>query len=357
MPIKNMISRERILTAVNLEVPDKVPVTLAYGHIDNLCIQRGKKDFIGKFRQDQITVGFRSGKTEREIFSPYLPPDVLQRANINEWGIASFRSSTGDSASHAAPLTGLESVAELNDYPFPDVMQPECHSHLESAIHEIHKQGLAATGQMSQTIFELSWQMRGMQKWMMDMFINEEFLTVLLDRITDIRAKMAKRFAEAGVDILRVGDDVGTQRAMIMSPEMWRKWLKPRMAFVIQSARDVKPDIPVKYHSDGYIEDIIPDLCEIGVTILNPIQPECMDPVKLKKMYGKKLAFWGTIGTQTTMPFASPAEIREVIKTRIRTIGFDGGLILAPTHSINADVPWENIVAFYEAVEEFGKYI
>ena len=350
-----MTSRERIITAVNRKTPDKVPVTLAYGHIDNLCIQRGKEEFVGKFRQDQITVGFKGRTVDRDAFASYLP-HLPSEATINDWGVASVRSSTGASSLQIAPLARLHTVAELEKYPFPDMMYPERHAHLEATIQQLHQRGVAVVGNMSQTIFELSWAMRGMEQWMMDAFFNQEFLAALLDKITGIRIKMARRFVEAGVDILRVGDDVGTQKAMMMSPEMWRKWLKPRLAAVIQSAKAVKPDIPVKYHSDGYIEDIIPELCEIGVTILNPVQPECMDPAKLKNMYGDRLAFWGTIGTQTTMPFSSPAEVKETVKERIRTVGRDGGLVLAPTHSINRDVPWENIVAFYEAAEEFGKY-
>ena len=357
-----MTSRERIIAAINRKVPDKVPVTLAYGHIDELCRKRGKSEFVGRFRQDQITVGFKGKAIDKTAFAPYLPlsfADLLGKqmppeVTINEWGVASVRSSTGASYLQIAPLAKVH-IAELEKYPFPDMMHPERHAHLEATIQKIHQRGVAAVGNMSQTIFELSWAMRGMEQWMMDTFLNQEFLAALLDKITDIRIKMARRFVEAGVDILRVGDDVGTQKAMMMSPEMWRTWLKPRLAAVIQSGKAVKPDIPVFYHSDGYIEDIIPQLCEIGVTILNPVQPECMDPVKLKKMYGDRLAFWGTIGTQTTMPFGSPAEVKETVKERIRTVGRDGGLVLAPTHSINPDVPWENIVAFYEAAEEFGK--
>ena len=350
-----MTSLQRIIAAINRKAPDKVPVTLAYGHIDGLCRERGKKEFVGKFRQDEVAVGFRGRAIDRAAFAPYLP-NIPPEANINEWGVASVRSSTGASTANISPLARLHSVSELEKYPFPDMMHPERHSHLEATILEIHQRGVAVQGAMSQTIFELSWAMRGMEQWMIDTFENQEFLAALLDKITEIRIKMARRFVEAGVDILRVGDDVGTQKAMMMSPEMWRTWLKPRLAAVIQSGKAVKPDIPVFYHSDGYIEDIIPQLCEIGVTILNPVQPECMDPVKLKKMYGDRLAFWGTIGTQTTMPFSSPAEVKETVKERIRTVGRDGGLVLAPTHSINPDVPWENIVAFYEAAEEFGKY-
>jgi len=125
---------------------------------------------------------------------------------------------------------------------------------------------------------------------------------------------------------------------------------------VIESAKEVNPDMLVYYHSDGYIEPIIPDLIEVGVNILNPVQPECMDPTKIKERYGDRLAFFGTIGIQTTMPHGTPEDVRKEVKTRIETVGRGGGLLIAPTHVLEPDVPWENILAFFDAVEEYGKY-
>ena len=121
------------------------------------------------------------------------------------------------------------------------------------------------------------------------------------------------------------------------------------MQRIIAAARAVKPDLPVFYHSDGNPSAIIPELIDIGVTILNPVQPECIDPVAVKQRYGNQLALWGTIGTQTTMPFGTPDDVRAEVRRRIETVGYDGGLVLGPTHSLEPDVPWENIVALYEA--------
>jgi uroporphyrinogen decarboxylase len=146
------------------------------------------------------------------------------------------------------------------------------------------------------------------------------------------------------------------QTGMIMSPAAWRKWFKGRMQRIIGEARAINPEIPVFYHSDGNPEAIIPELIEIGVTILDPVQPECIDPVKVKRLYGDRLALWGTIGTQTTMPFGTLDEVRAEVRHRIETVGYDGGLVLGPTHSLEPDVPWANIVALYEAIEEYGRY-
>ena len=110
------------------------------------------------------------------------------------------------------------------------------------------------------------------------------------------------------------------------------------------------------YHSDGVIYDIIPELIEIGVDVLNPVQPECVDPVLLKQQYGNKLSFWGTVGTQTTMPFGSPQDVRDTVRHMIETVGDGGGFLIAPTHLLEPEVPWENIEAFVQAVREFGTF-
>jgi uroporphyrinogen decarboxylase len=162
--------------------------------------------------------------------------------------------------------------------------------------------------------------------------------------------------AEAGVDVLRLGDDVACQTGMLIGPALWRRWFKPRMARIIEAARAVKPDIHIFYHTDGDCRAIVPELIEIGVSVLNPVQPECMDPAALKAEFGDRLAFWGTVGTQSTMPHGTPAEVRAVVRERIATVGKGGGLLISPTHTLEPDVPWENVVAFVKAVDEFGAF-
>ena len=112
----------------------------------------------------------------------------------------------------------------------------------------------------------------------------------------------------------------------------------------------------VFYHSDGDISSIIPELIEIGIDVLNPVQPECLDPAQVKREYGDRLAFWGTISIQRTMPFGTPEDVRQEVRDRVNTVGRSGGLLLAPTHVLEPEVPWENIVALFEAIEEYGKY-
>jgi uroporphyrinogen decarboxylase len=163
---------------------------------------------------------------------------------------------------------------------------------------------------------------------------------------------MAERYAAAGCDVLSLGDDVSTQLTMMMKVATWREFIKPRLAKVIEAAKKVKPDILIFYHGDGNLQAIIPELIEIGVEILNPVQPECMDPVTIKKQYGDRLSFWGAIGTQTVMPFGTPQQVREVCEKMIQEVGRGGGLGLAPTHVLEPEVPWENIQSFVDVVKE-----
>jgi len=159
---------------------------------------------------------------------------------------------------------------------------------------------------------------------------------------------VAKATAKAGVDVLKTGDDVATQNSLIFSPQIWRSVMKPRWAEVYQEARKIKKDIQIWYHSDGNTDEIIQDLIEIGVTILNPVQPECMDPIKVKEKFGSILTLDGTVGTQSVMPFGSAQQVKDYVIDRRETPGMNGGLILSPTHVLEPEVPIENILAFFE---------
>jgi uroporphyrinogen decarboxylase len=250
----------------------------------------------------------------------------------------------------------MNRVDELRAYPFPYLMQSECHDDLDRMVALIHEDGFAAAGFLQQTLFELAWEMRGMERLLMDFMINKPFARYLLDKITEIRCAMAARYAEAGVDIIRLGDDLGTQRSLIMSPELCKETIFPRLKSIINSARQVNPEVIIFFHSDGSIGPIIGEFIDIGVDVLNPLQPECLDVAAVKKEFGDRLSFWGGVGIQTTMPYGSPAEVKETVKKTIEIVGEGGGLLIAPSHALQPDVPWENVIAFFEAVDEFGWY-
>ena len=350
-----MTPRERVLTAMNRQQPDKVPKTAGFtAAIRELFEEKtGSKNPGAYFKMEPSGAGFKP--TEKKTDFRKFFKDLPENANINEWGTAHVPGRVHHFTHRRFPMETFDSAAQVDEYPWPDMKEPYRHEHLEEHVQRLHDNDAYVSGSVAH-IFETAWQVRGMDRLLMDFVMYPDIAASVLDHITDLKAFVARRLAEADVDCLHCGDDVGMQDRMIMSPEMWREWFKPRWAKVIAAGRAVKPDVQVFYHSDGYIEPIIPDLIEIGITILNPVQPECMDPVKLKKEYGDRLAFWGTIGTQTTMPFGTPEDVRQTVKERIETVGKGGGLLLAPTHVLEPEVPWENIVAFFDAVEEFGRY-
>lgn len=349
-----MTSRDRVLAALAHEEPDLVPVTLAYGDPEGLCRTYGRPAEAASLRQDIRTVAFRSpAAPESAIRARYLP-DLPRDAGVDAWGRCTLPNSSGDAYRVISPLERVYDVAAVAGYPFPDFTRPELSAHLEDEVRALHDRGFAVQGQMSQTIFELGWELCGMDRTLMDLASEPDFILAVFDRIMTQRLFQARRYAQAGVDIIRVGDDVGTQKGMMLAPDLWRRHLLPRLTAVISAARAVAPGIAVNYHSDGNIEPIIPDLIDAGVTILNPIQPECMDPAVIKRRFGSRLTLLGTIGTQTTLPFGTPRQVAQMVARRMRECAPGGGFIIAPTHSIRPEVPWENIRAFYDAVDRYG---
>ena len=218
-------------------------------------------------------------------------------------------------------------------------------------VAELHAQGLAVAA-FAGSVFEQSWYLRGMEDLMMDLVAAPEMAHYFFERTAALQQFAAEQFARAGVDIIITGDDVAGQQGLLMSVETWRKFLKPRLAATVQTVKRANAASFVFYHSDGNVEPLIPELIEIGIDILNPIQPECMDPAAIKRHYGDRLSFWGTVSVQRTMPFGTPDEVRAEVRARIREVGRGGGLILAPAHVLGPETPWENIVAFFEAADE-----
>ncbi len=185
---------------------------------------------------------------------------------------------------------------------------------------------------------------------LVDFAANPDLADAILEIPYRYHLHAAKKLVEMGVDMIWTGDDVGTQRGMLISPRMWRAFLKPRMANFIAELKAINPAVKVAYHSDGDIRPIIPDLIEIGLDVLNPIQPACMNPAELKQQYGDKLCFWGSIDEQYTLPMGTPDYVRAEVLERLKTIGKDGGLIIGPTHHVQLDTPLENFWAMANTI-------
>jgi uroporphyrinogen decarboxylase len=251
------------------------------------------------------------------------------------------------------PLRGEDlALEELRKYPFPR-FNPEMKAAHRAFVQARHKQGLAAMAGMACTIWETAWYMRSMEDLMADMMVEDERAEVLLDKVTDLSCERARAAAGSGADILSLGDDIGMQSTIMMSQDLWRFWLKPRLARVIAAARNEKPDILIYYHSCGYVLPFIGELADIGVDILNPVQPECMSFEEVHRQYGDRISFWSTIGTQTTLPFGSPGEVKAAVRRNLEICGKAGGIVIGPTHMVEPEVPWENLLAMKEACEEF----
>jgi uroporphyrinogen decarboxylase len=354
-----MTPRERVLRALKREGPDKVPRELSFGSftpelMDVFKEKTGSDDPEEYFNYEVRRLSFATPEVNEKYASYYK--ELPEGAKINEWGTAKVRGSMYHYEHFFFPMNDFESAYEVEDYPFPDFMNPKYHDHFERVVNDYHERDLAVMGELHCTFFEVAWSMRGMENLLMDFTINPDLATALLDKLLNLRLQQAKRMALSGIDILRLGDDIGQQTGLIMSPETWRKWIKPRFAAIISAVKEINPKILVFNHCDGDATSLIPEFIEIGIDILNPVQPECMNVTQVKKDFKDKLSFWGTIGTQTTMPFGTPDEVRRVVKERIATVGEGGGLLLAPTHILEPEVPWENVLAFFEAIDEFGYY-
>ena len=344
-----MTHRERVLTAFSRKTPDKVPKWIQSGaHLSKLVKENTGADNPAEYFDMDIQQLVRYGPTNKQnVFSKYYPSD--DGSSVNEWGIKSLQG-------NSAPMRDFRTIDDLYEYPFPDVGASYRYEHLPQEVRKIKEKGLPAVSGYECGTFEQLWALRGMDNFLVDLLEEPDFLTPLIEKVSDLKAQIAAGYAKADVDILWTGDDLGSEIAMLMSPDVWRKHLKSCVGNIVKSAKAIKPDVLVAFHSDGYIEPIIPDLIEVGVDILQAVQPECMDIAKLKAKYGDRLSFWGTIGTQNTMAFGTPEEVQKEVKERIMTVGKGGGLCIGPSHTLEPPTPWENIVAFFEAVEAFGGY-
>ncbi|MEX0774809.1 MAG: uroporphyrinogen decarboxylase family protein [Phycisphaeraceae bacterium] len=251
------------------------------------------------------------------------------------------------------PLEVIQRVEQLDTLPWPDLTDASAIAKLPGEVARGREAGRAVFAGTECTVFELAWYMRGMDNLFMDLAENNGIADWLLDWVTNLSVARVRAYALAGVDAIGLGDDVGVQRGMMMAPEFWRTHLKPRLARVIQTIRQHQGDkhIYVRYHSDGDIREILDDLIEVGVDILNPVQPECMPVDEVLAAYGDRLAFWGMIGTQTTMPFGSVADVHAVVDHLADLARGGARMIIAPTHVLEPDVPWENIEALVERVK------
>ncbi|MCL1895145.1 MAG: hypothetical protein FWG03_01205, partial [Clostridiales bacterium] len=282
-----MMDRQDFLRALRRQGGGKTPFDLALcpAHMDHLEKIAGTRDYYEYFGIPIRYVDIRPTSMQADYSAYYegLPADAGPLSWNPEWGVYSTPGSLAHFEEMIHPMRGFTSVTEIEGYPFPDFDAGYRWEGVDGQVKDIKEKGLVAAAFMEMTIFEVCWYMRGMEAFLMDMVADEGFACALMDKVTGIRAASARRYARAGADILMLGDDVSTQLDMMMSPGLWREVFKPRLAKIISTAKNANPGTLIFYHGDGNLQAIIPDLIEIGVEILNPVQPECMDPVHIKK--------------------------------------------------------------------------
>ena len=362
-----MNHRERFLTALAHREPDRVPrlANLTPGVIDAFHKRVGDVSPHDYWDCDVAGVGFRRPSPLPDLMATYgryyadrdcewlidwelsdFPP---------EWGVATRPAHFWHLSAPLSPMVNLTTVRELEEYPFPNYVRDWRHDHLEGEVARLKAEGYPVDAHVG-WIFQTAWTLRSEVKLFEDFYVNPGFADALLTKITEIRIAQAVRLTQAGVDSISLNDDIGAQKAMIISPAMWRQWIKPRMAALIQAIRAVNPNVLFRYHSDGYLIPVIPELIEMGVTSLRTVQPESMDLAEVKRRFGAHIGLEGTIGLQGLLKSGTPADVRQMIKEQCAILMPGGGWIASPANGLTPDIPIENIFAVFEALDEFGRY-
>ncbi len=349
-----MTSRERVLAAARRRTPDRVPRSIQIEtYVITVLQEKLKtKDLLTAVRGDVAGAGPNPTRLNNDYHPYFTQPGITW----DEWGRGRVWDRLLQYAEYFYPLDKAETVDEILRFPWPDLDQPYRYAGLEQSVAGWQAKGYAVCGGLAETIFEIAWQLRGMDRLFDDIIHEDEKAVVLLDAITDRRVACAQAYARAGVDMIQLGDDVAMQDNLLMSKKMWRAWFGPRLKRVIDAARAIKPDVLIEYHSDGKINNLVPDLIEAGIDILNPVQPECVDHRWIKAEFGSRLSFSGGLGVQSVLPFGTPDEVRAHVRETIEALGAGGGLIIGPSHVVERDVPLDNFFAMLAAIDEFGAY-
>jgi len=377
-----MTSRERVVAAFEHQEPDRVPFDCSFVYEGYLRM----KEYLGL-------------ETEKEVLpsSPWLavsnPIELIQALEIDmcyiglgrvkdfpvfEYGMDTYTDEWGVKFRKVELPSGLmydiydhvladATMDDLEDYPWPDPYHPDLVDGLEERTRVLYETtDLALVGKFSNSIFEQAHYMRGFENLLMDLALEPGFVDVLMGKLVDIAlARLDVGLKACGKYIQAVrfaGDDMGQQNGPIMSPAMFRNLIKPQFNRYYREARRMidqyNPKIKIIAHTDGDVYPIIPDYIEMGLDVLNPVQPYVaeMEHDKLKEEFGDQLSFHAAIDIQRVMPFGTPEEVKaEAIKT-MNALGPGGGYILAPTHYLQSDVPPENVLALRDAVLEHGTY-
>jgi uroporphyrinogen decarboxylase len=331
-----MTPRERVKLAVSHRETDFCPYSLG--------LDRNTRERLVELTGDDR---FDRDCLEHLAFASLGYPETGERVDRNHYtdafGVSWEEAILGEIGVVHDPILREPS---LRGYEFPSAYRPGLFDGFGERVAEAVATERYVIWGIGFSLYERAWSLRGIEGFLLDMIDHEEFAHELLDRICDFNLELIEQACRYPIDCVRFGDDWGAQRGLIMGPALWRKFIKPRFARMVQKAASFGKDTFL--HSDGDIAAIIPDLIEIGLTILNPVQPDVMDIYAVKRQYGRDIAFHGGVSVQHFLPESSAGEVRVETRRLIQEVGAGGGFIIAPTHSLGNDIPPENLLALME---------
>lgn len=325
--------RDRVLVALSHRQPDVTPwqIDLTIDAHDNTTAYLNDPNWVAGINNH--LVGYEDG------WFTEVRPGFWE----DQFGVVWNRTIDKD-IGNVDELLLVEPDMSLYTFPEPDLARNACG--IERMLAE-HPNEFCFAG-VGFSMFERAWTLRGMENFLTDMILNPSFVDALLDRILEYNLAVIDHMVTFDIDCVRFGDDWGQQNGLIMGPKLWRRFIKPRVAAMYARVKDAGKY--VMQHSCGAVQELFPDLIDMGLDIFNTFQPEVMDIAFCKREYGQHLTWYGGISTQQVLPRVGPDELRVHIRQMIDTVGVDGGYIVAPTHAIPRDVPPENIVAFADEV-------
>jgi len=382
-----LTSRERVLATLNHEEPDRVPIVIGANNTTGIKMDtyRGIKDLIGVeapdeylYRWPELGTAKLDEKTTQRLgvdvrgVRDLEPAEVLERNEqrepgtpyINSWGSGQVQTEPGEWFPGVHPLADADSVEDVEEYDgWPDMTDPTRVAHVEERAKQLAEAGEYAIMATPWLLFPLerAFAMQGMDVFLQNLVRNREFAEALLNKITEKCKTLMDAFLEKlgdNVDIIGIGDDLGTQESLLMSPKTYRDILKPIHDDYISFIKE-RTDAKVFFHTDGDVFPLIEDFIEIGVDILNPIQTSAgkmANLSELKEQFGDEIVFCGAIDTRETLPNGSPDDVRKEVKRVIKELGPGGGYMVSAVHTIMDEVPAENVLAMVDAVREFGQY-
>lgn len=361
-----MKSRKRVIKALNWQVPDRVPLD---GWFLNSVIEKLKQktgennieDILKKLGIDfRTTCMLPEEKFRKDSayfnklglsiqIGDYYVKKITCDEYEDEWGVR-IKVTGGEDLNWKYSYHPLNEngVLSLKNLKLPDLSSPGRFDKVVEDVKEYGDEYMVAAG--VSTLFRKGWILSGFSRFLEALYTDREFVNDLLNILTDFYTEQVKRYIECGVDIIEFGGDLGTEESLMLSPALWREIFKPRFKKIVQQTK--KQGVYFFLHSDGNIEPLIPDLIEVGINIINPIQPECMVPEDIKKKYGKDIILHGTMSLQRTFSSGNKEDIKNEVFNRIERCGYNGGLILSPSNAFTEDIPIDNIIYFYKLVQE-----